>query len=143
MTVKKLKKLYSKYFDDLRFALGLPMWDVEIVWNEVGESKLLGHILIQPDSMEAVITIMCGMAKDEKQFLDTLRHELLHIIHAETSLYRKCMGQYIDSRRSDCAMDEVYDHMVEKMVARMEYMLDLLGLDAKTLAKKGKEMQHE
>lgn len=108
------------------------LWSLQLQdWNLKFEYRCLGHgsditqaeCTPSPRYRKAVIVIDPAAAENEKDVMDSLRHELLHCLIADIETYRKAVGQLLE-RDVFNALDELFSDAVEATVRRIEQMLD-------------------
>jgi len=122
---------------DMIHAMRLDHWRVDVELGAVDDSgHLLGEGVSDPRSRHVIITIDSDLHDNVKEIGNTLRHELLHVLHASFQTYRRACSHGL-KRREDDIVEEVYQLASEETVMGIEAMLDAIGLDAETLAVKG------
>lgn len=110
----------------MRNAMQLNQWTIDVVWGHIdGEAggQVKGQCTADPKYMRASIELDPESHADEADLLRTLRHELLHIFHAEYQLYRRQVGHVVSDTTFD-GLDEAYQQASERTVWMMEQMLD-------------------
>lgn len=103
----------------MRDALGLSDWTVTVTYER--DEDRMGSCSTMTSYQKATINIDPSHHDDEDEVLDTLRHELLHIVHDEFTILRTEEN------------DRLHSHAAERTVLRMERMLDRLGFTPRKL----------
>lgn len=142
MDKSRLKAIVNKSISAMRNALCLNEWKVQVTYETVGSSDHMrgaGIADTRPDPkyMDAWMRIDCDQIDSEKQALDTLRHELLHFIHADLQIVRRAVADMLTEKEFD-VYTTLNEHVCERIVHRMEAVLDNLGFSPEELVKKGR-----
>lgn len=124
----------------MRHALGLNNWRVDIEYGVLGER--LGECVVNATYQRGTVTIDPAQHESEDELLDTLRHELLHLIHGDFETCRRITAQFIEGDSFD-AMDVGWHLGAERTVLALERLLDSLGLGPRELVAKGREQMGE
>lgn len=117
----------------LRWALQLQDWKIDVEYGALssdGDSpRTMGECYADAEYRAARIVLDPHVLDNEEEVLDVLRHEMLHIFHAELKTYRSAVCQLL-ARDSFLAVDEILKLATETTVKRIEQMLDHgLGLE--------------
>lgn len=126
-----------------RAALGLNDWDINIEWARIrppmyGEPgcDALGMCSADPSRRRATITLDHDLHESRDELLNTLLHELLHVLHADYELVRRQLLPLLSDRETQIA-EHAFDHAAERLVGGLERMLcHGIGLDASKLLTK-------
>ena len=111
----------------LKSAMMLNSWTVDLNWIDL-EPCMLARCAADARYKLADIQIDLGQINNDAHLLQTLRHELAHILHAEFKLYRRATNHLISQPACD-SLGEVYGDAEEKTVRAIEDMLEIgLGL---------------
>lgn len=122
MDQSKVKELVNANIKQMRWALQLQDWNIDVTCGPL-EANCGGTCKSDPKRQRACIEINPAAHEDEVDVVTTLRHELLHVLHADFETYRKAVSQLVDSSTFN-AIDEFFSHAAESLVARLERMLD-------------------
>ncbi len=141
MDESKVREIVNAHVKEMRWALQLQDWRINVFYRHL-DGEAVADCRSNAGSRQAWIRIDNDKCDDKEEVLTTLRHELLHIFHAEMETYRKAVGQLIEDGPFN-AVDEFFQQANEKFVTRIEQMLDY-GLGMGVCVKKldGKE-KHE
>lgn len=134
MDKSAVKGLVDRYLVDLRDALGMHQWTVNMVYGPIAGGAA-GCVLADPKYREATITLDPEQFETEERVLDVLVHELSHLMHANAKTYRLAVDKVVSSE-VELVLDELYDLMVETWATNLEAMLDVLGLPPKELVRR-------
>lgn len=127
MTLDEAKKVVLKRMPALLRALGLGWWRVDVVWRKLDEGTK-GECHMHPRYRRATIELDETEHDDADDLLHTLRHEALHVLHAE-------FAPLLDVARNLANTDEgrrlvacQWAESVERGVSALEVAFDCLGL---------------
>lgn len=121
MDASEVIRIADKHLPKMLWQLQLNMWTVRV--DTASLQGMKASIRFEHEYENAVITIDPEQTQDERDVLDSLRHELFHIIHADFQLFRAVALQGVMQQDAD-AMDQVYDYACEKTVLRLERMFE-------------------
>ena len=138
MDISAVRKIVEDCCRPMKHALYLNNWHFNIQY-EILDGNTAGNVLIQPKYMRATIAIDASKHDDKKEVLDTLRHEMCHIVCGEMELVKELARQPITTEESANALDVVFSHAIEKTVTAMENMLDVIGMESEDLVRKGRK----
>lgn len=141
MTVNReeARSYVGNIITEMLYTLRLNAWRIDIEWHAAdGFENTQGRCTADPKYRRAIIIIDCDLHDDMQDIGNTLRHELLHIMHASFQTYRRACSQGLE-RTEDNIVDEVYQLAAEETVLAIESMLDQMGMSAEALAKSGRE----
>lgn len=132
MKRKKLKKIVNKHIDFMLWDMQLNDWDIAVEYGNasVGLREREGGgyaacVSMQPEYEKALITLDPDYHHSEKDVLESLRHELIHLLHSDFALYRDTVGEFIERDSAAwSACDLAYQTACEKTALRIERMLD-------------------
>lgn len=125
MDESQVKAIVNANLKQMRWALQLQDWDIEIEYRCLGHGTLTVKAECTPELryLSAVIVIDPAEAENEEGVLKSLRHELLHCLTAAMETYRKAVGQLLDDKVFN-AIDELFRDACENTVRGIEQMLD-------------------
>jgi len=127
---------WDKWAPRLKDVFHLHTWHIKVYWETL-EECCIAECAADPDYHRASITIDPMKIVDEDHFIHVLRHEMLHIFHAETQLVRRQWERLL-GRKDSRVLREALDHASERLVYRIERMFDLgLRMSPRELAEKG------
>ena len=143
MTKAEARRIVSENMIDVMRALGSSGWTIKCYYyNRCDEDDKSGSFKnqmstdIQGRYEKAGITIYFDALDDEKDFLECLRHELIHVMLAPFDRYDddvRMMMHPLD-RMPRRALDQFYQDRYEALVLAVERMLDWgLGKNTKQL----------
>ena len=131
MSKAEVRAIIDANIRDLAMALQLGGWRL-ILCYDGGLGQDGASCDTDPMRHIATITFNPGEFDDEKQVLNALLHELLHVYHAEFELYRDAVKTIVGDRLF-AALDSTYQNACEHVV---DNALSLLTLTFKTTPKK-------
>ncbi len=119
MSKAEVRAIVDENIRDLRNALQLNEWTVDIDYD----ANIDGRATCAADPMRftARIVLNPGQLKNEKDVLDTLLHELLHIYHCEFDLYREAVRASVGDRVFK-AMAPAFETGCERVVQRLCFL---------------------
>jgi len=122
-----IKAVTAKWVNHWKFLLGIDDWDVVFRYAKL-EDGTLGECGVEAVHKSAGITVDIEKHKNKQELLETIRHELIHIMHAEFELYRNATIKYLTPNMIDMA-DDIYSIGAEGLVLKVEHMLNKLDID--------------
>ena len=142
MDKSELKKIIDKSIAPMRNALCLNEWTVQVFYETLGKSDHMRRSQIaesrpDPKYMDAWIKFYCEEIDDENEVLNTLRHELLHFLHADMQIMRRAVADMLTEKEFN-VYTELHQHVCERIVHCIEALLDNLNFDPKKLIQHGK-----
>ena len=127
MKKTEARKILKESIRGLRSAMSLQSWQINIEWRDM-EAGNLATCRTDARYRLADIEVDHSQHEDRAHLLSTLRHELMHIFHAEFKLFELGTSHLISKPARD-SLGEVYNAAQEKTVAAIEAMLEQgLGL---------------
>ncbi len=125
MSEAEVRKIVDENIRPLREALQLHGWFFRLRYS-TSTGKNRATCASDPQRHEATITFNPGELVDEKDVLNVLLHELLHVYHAEFYLYWEAVKASVSGEVFD-AMQPSYDnaceHLVEQVLCFFEHTL--------------------
>lgn len=121
MDTSQAREIVTAALKPMRWRLQLNMWDVDVRYRCLEDG--LGTCTPEVKHDTAVIEIDSEEHESSDDILNTLRHELIHLMLANLETYRKAVGQLVDDKAFD-ALDEFWRHAVERTVLNFERCLD-------------------
>lgn len=134
MDTSEARRLTNEHLPWLIWALQLQKWTVEVSFGHVGSGRMsdnqrMGVCEAQPGQNLVAITIDPEQHDSEQELIRTLRHELLHVFHADHDTLNRVIAQHVNDE-AESAIGKLLDVCAEQIVRRIETMLDLgLRLD--------------
>ncbi len=135
---KEAKKLAQDALRPMKYAMGLGEWRVTVIYDSLNGQ--MGSICPDPSRRRATMKLDLQDHVDKNDLLDTIRHELLHLMHFQFEVYRKMLYQFI-TKPEEYAADQIWDDAIESLVFHLETMLDACGLTSKRILNRGIKMQ--
>lgn len=135
MDESTLRQIITDCYIPMRAALGLNDWSITIVVDRLDGLK--AEIEYRTCYRCAAITFDPSGIKDRDDLLDTLRHEMLHLLHAETSLYEHALRRSL-SREAMIPYEQMITHAHERLVGNLERMLDSNSMTPQALIDLGR-----
>jgi hypothetical protein len=118
----QVRNIINANIKKMRWAMQLQDWRIGVSYLHL-DGDLVADCRAEPGCRRAFVRIDCDKCEDEHDVLDTLRHELLHVFHAEMWPYRQAVARLVEEHPFD-AIDESFQQATELIVTRMEQMLD-------------------
>lgn len=126
---KAQKALTPKIINRWKYLLGLDDWDITFKCVKL-EDGTFGECGVEPAHKSASINIDVEKHKDATELLETVRHELLHIVHALFDSYRSSVIKSLAPNVVDVT-DDIYILAAEDVVTKLENLLKRLDVDVK------------
>lgn len=121
MDKSEMRRVLNDALRPMRTALSLNEWFVNLRVTHLDKS--CAQCLADPDYSRATLSFDVEDFDGEKDLLESLLHELLHVMISEFEVYRKAVRPLVDSDAGWAAIEEVYIHACEVTVRRLEDML--------------------
>lgn len=142
MDQSEAKKLVHKYFRTFQRALHLNNWHFHFVYGPItveGE-RVMGRCATSPERYDCTIELDPQQHDDDEEFVDTLRHEMLHVLHADMQTLRRCLHELL-SEGDFKIVAELENLACERIVSHLEFMLDHgLGLKPEAMVQRVKDI---
>jgi hypothetical protein len=125
MTATQVRAIVEAHIDEMKRLLGVADWKIRVDFVDHSAENLCGTCARQLPYQFAVITIDPVAHLSQRDVLDTLRHELIHVVLAPFDSYR---AMAIANIKPDSPMDKVEDKAwklsVESSVLAIERIFD-------------------
>lgn len=133
MDASEVKRIAEAALEPMATALHVREYEVHLRFEPLDDGN---PARCEPNCpyLYAVITLDPAQQDDEEQVLNDLRHELLHVVHAEWAVYDNMLKASAGEWLSEEVADRAYTLASERQVAKLERMLDGLGMTAERLA---------
>lgn len=144
MDRSKVREIVKHRIRDLRDAVGLSGWGIDVVYESDGAEPACGKCVAQPEYRHATITLYPDRLDSVQEVEDVLFHELLHILHSDLASLTNPIWKVLDKNGRDI-LDELRRDFQERVVSRIEGMLfHGLGLrNAADVCRRGRRaLQH-
>lgn len=128
-----------KHAEPMLMAMGLGVWSVHVKLEPLdrdGGDRAAGQCKADWRYKRAVIRLDPSHHDSHDGFLNTMRHEMLHLYHAGFTALRDKV-ESVCPRDMSRLLEENYHDAAEDMVNLLEYMLDQRGLNARELIRRG------
>lgn len=129
-----IKAVTKAFIDRWKFLLSIEEWDI-VIKNTKLEDGTLGECGCEPAHKSASINVDISKHKSVEEVLLTVRHEMIHLVHAHFESYRNSVSKYLASNVSDVS-DDIYSIGAEDVVLKIEHLIEKLGIDVKGRNKK-------
>lgn len=130
MDKQTAQRIVHKALPVLKAALYLQDWEIHIEYGHIEchdePNVTFGNCKADPKYRKAVIKINHEKAYSERQLLDTLFHELLHVVVSETETLRRLILQFVHDEAEN-AVSETHSYVVERIIGNLERVF-LCGL---------------
>lgn len=133
MKLTEAKKTVKTLLPKLRDAMRLDQWWIDVFWRKpepvdhMTSAQTIAVCEADPNYSRAMFEVDHEAFTDAEHLLDTLRHELCHILHADFQTYRKAVAAHVSGKAFD-ALDVVFSRACEGTVFRIERMLNCMNL---------------
>lgn len=126
---KAIKAVTAKFINRWKYLLSIEDWDITFKHVKL-EDGTLGECGCEPAHKSANINVDIGKHKDVNELLATVRHEMIHLVHAHFESYRNSVCKYLSPTLSDVA-DDIYSIGAEDVVLKIEHLLKKLDVDVR------------
>lgn len=123
MKTEEARAIVERHLVPFMAALGVPHWKVTVDYGRCERETWIVQCSRNGDYWKAYITIDPAKHEDEEELLDSLRHELLHVLIAPFDLFVDAALQHVPDGDASRAMDRIREHAVEATVRNLERML--------------------
>ncbi|MBD2119351.1 hypothetical protein [Trichocoleus sp. FACHB-262] len=131
MDKSKVKEVVDTNILKMMRQLGVQAWKVAVLYEPTGNPNWVASCTRQLPYQSAVIRIDPHMAESEADVLNSLRHELIHVLLAPLDAYRDVVISNIEADSPmDAAEDRAWTMAIETCVLAVERIFDW-GLDLK------------
>lgn len=125
MDKSEVKRIVEANIDEMMRTLGVQHWSIAVSYEQPENPDWAASCERHLDYHKAIIKIAPDKADSEAGVLNSLRHELLHVVLAPFDLYREAMFQLISDRPEADRLDSrMFRFTIEQMVLNLERMLD-------------------
>ncbi len=138
LSTDEARKIINDAIDPMRHVLWLGQWHMDLSYGRLDDG-VMGQCRIHLTHQRAEIQFDPQSHKTKEDLLDTLRHELLHLVIAYFDHARTTVAQYLQGDPFD-ACDVGFTLGAEHSVRGMERVLDACGLTPAKLIKRGNKM---
>ena len=128
MRPEEVRRICNRWIKRVRNSLFLNDWRVDLRYERCDKEHSIGECVIDFSYKTVAIRIDPDGHKTEEGVLDTLRHELLHVQHAEVDLLRDLAMKLIPTEEGRDAYNLMHHTACERLVGQLEDMLDI-GLE--------------
>lgn len=122
MDRSEMRALLDDSLRPMRAALNLNDWFMRSKLASM-EDGFVAECVADPNYSTAKLTFDVNGFENPSVLLDSLLHEMLHVMTAKFELYRKAIRPLIDDHKVWMSLEEVYTHACEDTVRRLEDML--------------------
>lgn len=125
-----VKAIVDREIEPLKARLGIPHWRIVVTYGPVSDPGRVaeGHRGMAECRRaapyeRATITLDHEQHDDETEVVDSLIHELLHVVLAPFDLYRNFATKFIEvGTTADGQEDTLFAHCIEQAVRNLERM---------------------
>ncbi len=123
MDQSKAKEIVEANLPSLTKAFGVDRWQISIKFGPCTNPKLVGSCENSLPYNSATIEIDPHKTEDEADLLDTLRHELCHIVLAPFDLYRARYLHTVEERSVQANQEgSIWEWAIEQAVIGLQRM---------------------
>ena len=135
MDESKVRAIVIEAAETMQVNLALREWDIRHYAEKCPNDSFTAQCRINTPYHRAFIWIDPAGHEAEDDVLDSLRHELLHLVGAEWEVYATMiMAGVEDSETMQRVEDRACTLASERTVSKLEKMLDGLGVTPRRLA---------
>ena len=120
------EKIVTQHIPELAKRLGLSYWSISFDFAPIAEDDgdpVYGSCRSLVDYQSATIALNPGEFATEAEILETLRHELFHLVLSPFNLFAEAVSKAFDSDdRAAAVLGRVLTHAKEQAVAGLERM---------------------
>jgi hypothetical protein len=149
MKLREARAAVLRAIRPMKAALGLNRWGIDILYDETPfptDVNLARLVSCEADSTRFCATVVLYTARleDEKALCETLRHELLHIVCAETDVLTREIGPMLRGDEAEDVCRRLVEDAQERTVSHLEYLLDQgVRIGVPELLRRGKKQLNE
>lgn len=124
MDKSEVRRIVEENLTWMRHALGVAHWKIEVSYSAL-PSGTQGYVERNINYDKAWIELDPAQHSTEAQVLESLRHELLHLLVTPFDLYNRLANEAVshDSHLQG-VLEKGFDHAQERAVRALEVMLD-------------------
>jgi hypothetical protein len=116
-----VKAIVESHLDSLAEVFGVERWCIQVNYEACDNPNHGASCGRAVDYDKAFITIDPDKHKDEGEVVDSLRHEIEHILLSPFDLYRDAMTQHIDDETKEHRQEQrLFTYAVEQTVINIE-----------------------
>ena len=134
MTIDDCKSIVGEYALPIAQVLGLGGWCLSFSYDDDGENY--GTAQIAPDQQWAGINIDPDMHSNKAEVLDTILHELLHVVHAPLEQFRHQVNEHTKGAAREIFVTLGTTASEQLVAAWLGILTQVLGLTPAKLARK-------
>lgn len=130
MKTSECRRLVRKHTLHLMRVLSIQQWRIDFVYEEIKAEDVPAKftVLMSTDLhyryQKAMITINSSPIENEKDFLQSLRHELIHVALVSFSAYDDFARTLMPTHTDWVSLNKIYHDRYEELVLQIERMLD-------------------
>lgn len=132
MTVEEVRVIVEKNLDPMLEALGMGFWRVQVDFHKCENDNWIASCTRNGDYVQAYIVIDPDRHFSEKEVLESLRHEVLHLVLEPFDLYRELVTQRLKDGGEKARIEaRAFTRALEQSIVNLEKLLH--NMDAKKL----------
>lgn len=130
MKTNECRALVRKHGLSMMRALAISQWRIDFRYDEIKADDVPAKFSVKATTdlcyryEKAVVTINPEQMEDEKDFLQSLRHELIHLLLAPFHAYDDYARTIMPERTEWMTVNKIYHDRCEEMVLKVERMLE-------------------
>ena len=124
MDKSQCKAIVDANLKQMVWQLQIQNWRLEIDYRSLGCEGAKGQCTINTPYDRAYIELDPEAFETESEVLDTLRHELLHVVMAPFDLYHTTVFETLEGESSRKVANHMFTHVAEQLVVKLERLLD-------------------
>ena len=120
MDRSEVKKIVEDHFKFMKWDMQLQKWEIEVSFDANDDSKAICSA--EPNYHRAYINIDPSRHESAEDVVESLKHEMIHVLHCPFETYRKAVAHHLDEESFD-ALDEVFVMASEHTRSNIDNML--------------------
>ena len=118
-----VKAIVDREIEPMMARLGVPHWRVSVDYGPCSNPNWKASCGRTPDYNQATITIDASLADNEQDVIDSLEHELFHVLLAPFGLYRDLVTQHVAEGSAEEKQEaRLFCFTIEQMVINLKRM---------------------
>lgn len=124
MDKSQVEKIINENIQVMASQLGLANWKITFYYRALDDAKMKIRLHEILSYKRAVITVDSECVETMEDVLNSLRHELLHIVAAPFTQAMYTVGKAIKDEFLTDVLNEVYRHHEEELIRNFEQVID-------------------
>jgi hypothetical protein len=125
-----VKAIVDANIERLMRAFGVPHWKIRVVYGPCEQDHWQAECLRQVNYNFAEITINPHKHSDEAEVIESLEHELMHVVHSPFDLFYEVALQFVNDKDALDALSRTWSYCTEQTVVNLNRLKRGLANDA-------------